>query len=164
MNIFIRIVSLEDLDVVTSIEEICFPKAEAATKESLEYRIKTFPESFLVAVDSDNNKIIGFINGCITDSNVILDSLYEPEGGHNPNGKNQTVFGLDVLPEYQRKGLASLLMRSLMEKSKKSGKEKMVLTCKENLIGFYESFGYKNYGVSESTHGGVIWYDMIAKL
>ena len=58
MNIFIRIVSLEDLDVVTSIEEICFPKAEAATKESLEYRIKTFPESFLVAVDSDTNKII----------------------------------------------------------------------------------------------------------
>lgn len=46
MNIFIRTVSLEDLDAVTSIEEICFPKAEAATKESLEYRIKTFPESF----------------------------------------------------------------------------------------------------------------------
>lgn len=161
-NIFIRTVSFEDLEAVTSIEEICFPKAEAATKESFKYRIKTFPESFLVAIYE--NKVIGFINGCVTDSDVILDSLYEPDGGHNPNGKNQTIFGLDVLPEYQRKGIASLLMKTLMEKSKKSGKEKMVLTCKENLIGFYESFGYKNYGVSDSTHGGVVWYDMIAEL
>ena len=162
MNISVRKVTLDDLDAVTYIESVCFPKAEAATKESFYYRIKTFPESFLVA--SLDGKIIGFINGCVSDSNVILDSLYEPEGGHNPEGKNQTIFGLDVLPEYQRKGIASLLMKSLMNEARKIGREKMVLTCKDNLISFYEKFGYKNCGISESTHGGVVWYDMIAKL
>lgn len=162
MDIFIRNVTPKDLDDVTCIEKICFPEAEAATRESLDYRIKTFPKSFLVAVY--NNKIIGFINGCVSDSNVILDSLYETNGGHNPNGKNQTVFGLDVLPEYQKNGVASLLMKYFMEEARKSGREKMVLTCKENLISFYEKFGYKNQGVSNSTHGGVVWYDMIAIL
>lgn len=162
MNIHIRKVSIEDLDKITEIESICFPKAEAATKDSFEYRIKTFPESFYVAVLND--EIIGFINGCVTNSNVIVDSLYEPCGGHNPKGKNQTVFGLDVLPKYQHKGIASLLMKHLMNEAKNSRRENMVLTCKKNLIGFYEQFGYINQGISDSTHGGVVWYDMIAKI
>lgn len=162
MEVIIRKVQIEDLDSVTKIESICFPKAEAATYDSFLYRIKTFPDSFYVA--TIDKKVIGFINGCVTDSNVIIDELYEPDGGHNPFGKNQTVFGLDILPEYQHKGIACKLMRYLMEEAKKSNRKKMVLTCKENLIGFYEQFGYKNMGVSESTHGGVVWYDMIADL
>ena len=33
-------------------------------------------------------------------------------------------------------------------------------TCKEHLIPYYEKFGYRNCGVSESVHGGAVWYDM----
>lgn len=162
MEVIIRKVEINDINSIFEIENTCFPKAEAATYDSLLYRIKTFPNSFYVA--TIDKKIIGFINGCVTDSNVIIDKLYEPNGGHNPLGKNQTVFGLDVLPEYQHMGIACKLMNHLMEKAKKSNRKKMVLTCKKNLIGFYEQFGYKNMGVSESTHGGVVWYDMIADL
>ena len=36
-----------------------------------------------------------------------------------------------------------------------------ILTCKEKLIGFYEKFGYVNLGISDSKHGGAVWYDMI---
>ena len=35
------------------------------------------------------------------------------------------------------------------------------MTCKDRLIGFYERFGYKNLGLSQSVHGGAVWYDMI---
>lgn len=48
MNIKIRQVMPNDLDEITKIESICFPKEEAATKESLKYRIETFPNSFLL--------------------------------------------------------------------------------------------------------------------
>lgn len=162
MNIKIRQVMPNDLDEITEIESICFPKEEAATKESLKYRIETFPNSFFVA--TYNGKIIGFVNGAVTNHNTIVDELYEAEGGHNPLGKNQSIFGLDVLPEYQRQGIAAKLMEYIMEKSKEAGRENMILTCKDRLIHYYEKFGYENKGVSASVHGGVVWYDMIAKL
>ncbi|MFL0268087.1 hypothetical protein [Candidatus Clostridium radicumherbarum] len=39
MDIKIRRVVIEDLEAVAEVEERCFPKAEAATKASLEERI-----------------------------------------------------------------------------------------------------------------------------
>ena len=158
----IRQVQPDDLEALTVLEYICFPEAEAATRESFEYRITTFPESFYVAVEGE--KIIGFVNGCVTDSLVITDELFEPDGGHNPDGKNQTIFGLVVDPQYQKKGIAARLMNTIMEAAKNAGRENMVLTCKEHLISYYEGFGYVNHGVSKSTHGGAVWYDMVADL
>ena len=58
-------------------------------------------------------------------------------------------------------GVASQLMRRLIEEAEKAGKKGLILTCKESLIPFYEKFGYKNMGVSASVHGGAQWYDMI---
>lgn len=158
----IRKVEPTDLDALVQLENICFPIEEAATRESFEYRLTAFPESFYVAVEY--NKIIGIVNGCVTDSMTISDDLFEPMGGHNPNGKNQTIFGLLVDPAYQRQGIAAKLMHHIMDAAKQAGREHMILTCKEHLIKYYEGFGYSNYGVSKSTHGGAVWYDMIADL
>ena len=52
-------------------------------------------------------------------------------------------------------------MESLIKLSKERGKKGIVLTCKEHLIHFYEKFGYKNMGKSNSVHGGAVWYDML---
>lgn len=158
----IRQVEMSDLDALVKLENICFPIEEAATKASFEYRIAAFPESFYVAVEE--NEIVGIINGCVTDSLVISDELFEPDGGHDPNGKNQTIFGLLVDPEFQKKGIASSLMHHFMETARQAGREKMILTCKEHLIKYYEGFGYVNHGISASTHGGAVWYDMVADL
>lgn len=158
----IRQVEQNDLDAITKLENICFPEAEAATRESFEYRIATFPESFYVAVE--DGEIIGIVNGCVTNSLTITDELFEPEGGHDPNGKNQAIFGLLVDPRYQRQGVAAALMYYFMDAAKKAGRERMILTCKEHLIHYYEKFGYVNQGISESVHGGAVWYDMTAEL
>ncbi|MHC1722936.1 MAG: GNAT family N-acetyltransferase [Aminipila sp.] len=158
----IRKVESRDLDDLVRVENICFPKAEAATRESFEYRIAAFPESFYVAVEND--ELIGIVNGCVSDNSTISDDLFEPDGGHNPNGKNQMIFGLLVDPRYQKKGIAAKLMNHIMEAAKQAGREKMVLTCKEHLIKYYERFGYVNQGVSQSTHGDAVWYDMVADL
>lgn len=159
MDILIRQVRPEDLDAVTRVESVCFPQAEAATRESFSQRIEAFPESFFVA--EKDGEIVGFINGCVTDSRVIADEMFEDAGFHNPDGAYQSIFGLDVLPEYQHQGLASRLMRHLIMTAKLRGKKGLILTCKDRLIGFYESFGYRSLGVSQSVHGGAVWYDMI---
>ena len=164
MEILIRKVKLEDLDAVTQVEAVCFPKAEAAPRESFLQRISTFPDSFFVA-ETEDGEIAGFcngfINGCVTDSRVIFDEMFEDASYHKEDGIYQSIFGLDVIPEYQHQGLASRLMEHLIADAQEKGREGLILTCKDRLIGFYERFGYKNLGLSQSVHGGAVWYDMI---
>ena len=159
MDIKIRRVSIEDLDTVTQVEAECFSEAEAATKASFEKRIKTFPESFFVA--EIDGKMIGFINGCIIDQKAIYDELFSDAALHNPNGDYQTIFGLDVISDYRNQGFAAQLMNHMIEASRLSGRKGVILTCKEKLIHYYSKFGFKNKGISKSTHGGSEWYDMI---
>lgn len=158
-DITIRTAVSEDLDQVTAIEAVCFPKAEAADRASFAHRLATFPDSFFVAVH--DGKIIGFVNGCVTNEIAIRDEMYEDSSLHDPKGAYQSIFGLDVLPEYQRQGIAAKLMEQMIRDAKERGRKGLILTCKDRLIHYYEKFGYKNKGVSQSVHGGVVWYDML---
>lgn len=159
LNVKIRKVRQEDLPAVARIESICFPKAEAASLSAFEKRWHAFPECFFAA-ESDG-MLIGFINGCCTDEMVIRDEMFEDSTLHKKDGCFQSIFGLDVLPEHQHKGVAAALMKHLIADAKKKGRKGLILTCKEHLIPFYEKFGYQNRGISASTHGGAVWYDMI---
>ena len=160
MDYTIRNVKIEDLDQVTEVEALCFPTAEAAVEASFRQRIETFPDSFFVAED-ENGRIIGFINGCVTDERTIRDEMFEDRGLLRPEGLYQSVFGLDVIPEFRRQGVAADLMNRLMQEAKARGKKGMILTCKDRLIHYYEKFGYRNLGLSASVHGGAVWYDML---
>ena len=159
IDFIIRPVKTEDLDMVTEVEAVCFPAAEAATRESFAQRIATFPESFFVA--EHNGKIIGFINGCVTDERTIHDEMFEDSSLHNPKGQYQSIFGLDVIPKYQRQGIAAELMKHLIEDAREKGRKGLILTCKDRLIHYYAKFGYQNLGISASVHGGAVWYDML---
>ena len=52
-------------------------------------------------------------------------------------------------------------MAQLIDQAKKEGRRGVTLTCLEEKIGFYETMGFKNEGVSDSSHGGVVWNNMI---
>ena len=117
MDIIIRQVVPEDLDAVARVEAVCFPEAEAASRASFAQRIATFPESFFVA--EWEGQIVGFINGCVTDSRIIHDEMFEDAKLHKPEGAYQSIFGLDVIPELRRRGLAAQLMRHMIAETKK---------------------------------------------
>lgn len=159
MDITIRQATIEDLDSITKVEAICFPIAEAATRESFKQRINTFSKSFFVAEIEGN--IIGFINGSVINETVIYDELFEDSTLHIPDGDYQTIFGLDVMPDYRNIGVAAQLMNYMIEVSKIAGRKGIILTCKEKLIHYYAKFGYVNKGISKSVHGGAKWYDLI---
>ena len=159
MSYTIRFVEPRDLDAVTHVEALCFPREEAATKEAFATRIAIFPESFLIA--QDDCQIVGIINGCCTTSPILDDALYEPNCPHNKNYAWQTIFGLAVLPEYQHQGIAHALISNMIALSRNRKKAGIILTCKQEKISFYEAFGFQCRGISESSQGGAIWYDMI---
>lgn len=159
MSCVIRKVRPGDMDGVVYIESVCFPAAEAAGRCDLIQRAKTFPDSFFVAME--DGVLVGFVNGAVTDRRVIEDVMFQDPALHKPDGAYQSIFGLDVLYEYRRRGIGAALMGRLIEEAKSVGRRGMILTCKDRLIPYYERFGYENLGVSQSVHGGAVWYDMI---
>ncbi|MGL6107765.1 GNAT family N-acetyltransferase [Romboutsia sp.] len=148
-----------EIEEVIRIERECFPIEEAAKEEDIRKRFQAFKENFIVAVI--DNKVVGFINGCTTDIPKLPDDLYHDISLHKPDGLYQTVFGLDVLPDYRRKGVAGQLLNYLIKISKERGKSGIVLTCKNHLIKYYEKFGFIHQGISDSSHGGAKWNDML---
>lgn len=158
-NYRIRTAVPEDLDMAVQVELSCFPAAEAADRKSLKERLETFPQSFLVA--EAEGRIIGFINGAVTDERTIADEMFEDISLHNPRGAYQSIFGLDVIEQYRRRGVAAGLMEAMIETAREQGRKGLILTCKDRLIHYYEKFGYVNMGLSRSVHGRAVWYDMI---
>lgn len=155
----IRTATQDDLNAICQVEAICFPASEAATRESLAARLTFFARHFLLL--EDDGRLVGFVNGMVTDDRVISDVMFDHAELHKEDGKWQSVFGLDILPEYRRKGYAGQLMRALIEHAREDGRCGCILTCKEYLLHYYARFGFKNLGVSLSQHGGAIWHDMI---
>ncbi len=154
----IRTAVMEDLESITKVEAACFPKEEAATSNDFEKRLRVYPEYFWLL--EDGGKIIGFINGMVTDEPFIRDEMFKDASLHNKNGMWQTIFGVNTIPEYRRKGYAAMLMEKVISDAKAQGRKGCVLTCKDKLIHYYEKFGYVNEGISSSVHGGAVWYDM----
>lgn len=158
----IRNVKMEDLPELVAIEHRCFTKEEAATKEGFEKRIQLIPDSFFVA--EEDGGIIGLVNGPVIETQFITDDLFSDIKRNPPSGGHQSILGIAVSPQCQKRGVAPALLAHLENEARANKRETITLTCRESLISFYEKSGYVNHGVSDSKHGGVIWYNMSKKL
>lgn len=154
----IRTATFKDLDAVSAVEAACFPAAEAATPAEFEERLRYYGGHFWLMFDSE--KLIGFVDGMVTDKADLSDDLYAQATLHNENGAWQMIFGVNTLPEYRRQGVAAALLKQAIADAKAQGRKGLVLTCKDKLVHYYAKFGFVSEGVSESTHGGVVWYQM----
>ena len=154
----IRTATIQDLDVVTALEAVCFPAAEAASRESFHTRLEAFGDHFWLLFDGD--KLVSMVNGMVTDLPDLADEMYHDAGMHNPKGTWQMIFGVDTHPDYQRKGYAEQVLNRAIADAKEQGRAGLVLTCKDVLVHYYAKFGFRDEGVSDSTHGGVVWHQM----
>jgi ribosomal protein S18 acetylase RimI-like enzyme len=163
MNMFkIRKVRIEDLSELVEIEQLCFVKEEAAPKEAFEKRIQFISDSFFIA--ERDSRIIGFVNGPVIEEPYISDELFSDVKTNPTTGGHQSILGIAVSSGFQGRGVASALLAHLEEEAKLKNRETITLTCKENLIPFYERHGYHNQSVSTSKHGGAVWYNLVKKL
>ncbi len=149
---------MDDLAAVSEVERRCFPAAEAATEEEFRERLEAYADCFWLLFEEE--RLVAFIDGMATDERDLRDEMYADASLHRPDGRWQMIFGLNTLPEFRRRGCAAMLVRRLLEESRKRGKMGVVLTCKERLIPYYASFGFEGEGLSASTHGNVAWHQM----
>ena len=155
----IRYATRKDIPAIANVEAECFPPAEAATEEEFIERVGHYGNHFWLMFEED--KLIAFVDGFVTDEPDLTDEMYENAGMHNENGAWQMIFGVNTLPVYRRKGYAGQLIEQAIEDAKQQGRKGLVLTCKNKLIPYYAKFGFKDEGVSDkSTHGNAVWHQM----
>lgn len=157
-KIIIRNVLPGDLEECYLVEISGFPPEEAATRETIQLRIDTFPQGFLVA--EMNGRIVGILNSAATNKEDLSDEELKQLVGHDPHGKNLVVFALAVLPEFQKRGIAGQMMNKFIEEARARNKQNVLLMCKQHLIAYYERMGFTHAGLSRSTHGGAQWHEM----
>lgn len=155
----IRYATGKDIPAIANVEAECFPPAEAATEEEFIERVGHYGNHFWLMFEED--KLIAFVDGFVTDEPDLTDEMYENAGMHNENGAWQMIFGVNTLPAYRRKGYAGQLIEQAIEDAKQQGRKGLVLTCKNKLIPYYAKYGFKDEGVSDkSTHGNAVWHQM----
>ena len=154
----IRTARPADAAALAAVEAACFPAAEAATEAEIADRLACYPSHFWLLEEEEN--LIGFVNGMVSDEPVIRDEMFADAALHREDGAWQMIFGVNTLPRYRRQGCAARVMERVIADARAQGRKGCVLTCKDKLIHYYETFGFQNEGVSASTHGGVVWYDM----
>ncbi|MBR1690237.1 MAG: GNAT family N-acetyltransferase [Oscillibacter sp.] len=154
----IRNAKMRDLAALAAIERACFPAAEAATEASLAGRLAVYPNHFWLL--EEDGEILSFVNGMTTDEATLRDEMYENAALHDEDGAWQMIFGVDTLPAHRRRGLAGQVLRRCIADARAQGRRGCVLTCKDHLVHYYETFGFARQGLSASTHGGAVWYDM----
>ena len=154
----IRKATYDDLDDIAGLEIECFPVREAATVQDFKERLIKYPNHFLLLF-LDNN-LVAFVDGLCTDYVDLTDEMYENAQLHDEEGDWQMIFGLNTHPDYRKMGYASRLMECFIDQVRSEKKLGVVLTCKKQMVEFYSKFGFVDEGISESSHGGVVWNQM----
>ena len=154
----IRLATMADLAAVTALEAVCFPPAEAAKEDSFRARLAAYPDHFWLL--EDDGRLVSFVNGLVTDEADLTDEMYDDASYHNEKGAWQMIFGVVTHPDYQHQGCAERLLCYVVEQARAQGRKGLVLTCKEHLLHFYGKVGFVDEGISDSTHGGVVWHKM----
>lgn len=155
----VRHVCLSDLDRCYEIETTAYEGDEAATREKISTRIKTWPEGFLV--EEYDGEVVGFINSGAGFDVVLSDEAFKELKGHHPAGPDVVIMSVAVHPHYQRRGIASRLLTCFIERMKQAGKQRILLICQTRLIDMYASHGFEYRGESDSGHGGLSWHEMV---
>ena len=155
----IRYATIEDIKAITAVETECFSPAEAATEKEFIERVRYYGNHFWLMFEQE--KLIAFVDGFVTDEPDLTDEMYENAAMHNEYGAWQMIFGVNTLPAYRKHGYAGELIRRAIEDAKQQGRKGLVLTCKDKLVPYYAKFGFQDEAVTDkSTHGNVVWHQM----
>ena len=155
----IRQVELSDWEEIFAIEKLNFPVAEAASSEVLKERIEQIADTFLLAELHD--QLTGYIVGPAVQERYLTDDFFSKVGANTPAGGFIAVQSLSVHPDFQRQGVGTLLLAALKETAVQQNRKGISLTCHDELIPYYEMNGFVHEGISDSTHGGAVWSDMV---
>ena len=81
----LRNATLADVNALAEVEKACFPAAEAASLATIRERVAAYGDCFWLLFQEA--KLLGFIDGMVTDEKDLRDEMYQDASLHNPQGK-----------------------------------------------------------------------------
>ena len=154
----IRTATPADLEAIAAVEALCFPAAEAASKEAFTARLAHYADHFWLMFEGD--RLISFVDGFATDIPDLTDEMFADAAMHDEKGSWQMIFGVNTIPSHRCRGYAGQLIQRAIDDAKKQGRMGLVLTCKKEKIHYYAKFGFVDEGRCGSSHGGAVWHQM----
>ena len=130
-----------DIPTILQIEEELEGK-HAASKKTLEERLKMLNEGFLVA--RDNKKIIGYLESCRW-GNISFETFEEIRDFpklHKADGKTLYVMMIGVSKEKQGQGVGSELVKGAISLARKSGCTNIQAVVKNGFEKFFKRQGF----------------------
>ena len=149
----------QDAAMAAALEAICFPPEYAASPAAIAERMATYADHFWL-IEDEGGMLLTLVNGLCTHERDLSDEMYEAPTMHDPDGAWQMILGVATAPAAQGQGLATRLLRTVIETTRAHGRQGLVLTCLDDLVGFYVRLGFVDEGLSASHHGGVPWHQM----
>ena len=149
----------QDAAMAAALEAICFPPEQAASPMTIAERMTHYADHFWL-IEDEGGTLLALVNGLCTNEPDLSDEMYESPTMHDPDGAWQMIFGVATAPAAQGQGLATRLLRTVIETTRTHGRRGLVLTCLDDLIPFYARLGFADEGLSTSNHGGVPWHQM----
>jgi len=92
-DFIIRTPRPEEANAMAEIEALGFAPAEAASLAQITARLAVFPEQFFVA--EQDNRVVGFINGCSADTPHLPDKFYADANHHVTDALQGLLKDLD---------------------------------------------------------------------
>ena len=134
-SVLLRSYLPSDFETLYRIDQICFPKGISYGRFEMKVYLRARGSYCLLAESGGN--VAGF----------ILAEL-APDEGH--------IVTLDVLEEYRRQGIGSLLLSAAEKEMISRGGQRMVLetaTTNAAAIALWQKHGYRQLGIMESYYG-----------
>eukprot|EP00761_Pharyngomonas_kirbyi_P005689 gb/GECH01005694.1/.p1 GENE.gb/GECH01005694.1/~~gb/GECH01005694.1/.p1 ORF type:complete len:177 (+),score=36.46 gb/GECH01005694.1/:1-531(+) len=150
----------KEFDEISKIEAASYPSDEAASTESLRYRMTQAPELFMgTYFIKENKKLIGYVCSTRAPGETLThNSMFT----HDLQGSLLCIHSVVVDAPYRRHGVATTMLKEYVQRidGNPQGIKKMALLSKSYLVPFYESCGFSNEGPSPVEHGQDTWYEL----
>ncbi len=149
MKISYRLVKKQDLETIVNLEAEAFNMEKSFVLKDMVARIDNYPDTFVVAEDSEVNKVVGYIFGPAFGKRYIEDEIYFKNHPNYQEDKYQMILSLVVDKNYRHHQIGTTLLSELENIAKNQNREALSLTCLDELIPFYELSGYRSEGVAK---------------
>lgn len=151
----------EDVEQVAVLEQLSFHPEEQISEAVLSYYLTELPETCLVM--EDGGGIAGYLLAIPIAEERVTDAIFHEPQTVKVEGEYLAIACLTAAPDYMGQGVGRLLLAALKEVAVTKQVKGISLTCKDELISYYQQQGFEDIGLSQSQLGGGIWYDMYWK-
>lgn len=157
----IRFAQAKDLNGIQVLEQENFSKNEQIPSHVLAFYVEKLSHTCLVAEDED--ALVGHVLATPMATSSLTDHVFEQTSLPAGSLPYLGVSSLSIAQTHQKQGLGTLLLASLKEVALLSDFKGICLTCKEDLVPYYQMNGFSEIGLSPSCLGGKEWIEMYWK-